>query len=151
MDKTLPEPLTRDGTYTFDYRTLTFGGQGFAQLMNDLLPMASMVEQCQMPTNVIVPTDIFWGQSILNTIMYVIVTIFIIVLYTAIVSFIGYKFGFQNGFLNGQRSVPIQPSAPLEKVTNDKMTMTCVTYTYVRKMKQLRFEFNPNFEGCWSF
>ena len=25
MDETIPEPLTRDGTYTFDYRTLTFG------------------------------------------------------------------------------------------------------------------------------
>ena len=27
MDVTIPEPLTRDRTYTFDYRTLTFGGQ----------------------------------------------------------------------------------------------------------------------------
>ena len=118
------------------------------QLTNDLLPMTS--DQCHLPANVIVPTDVLLGQSILNIIVYVIVTIFIIFLYTAIVSFIGYKFGFQNGFLNGQRSVPIQPSAPVEKVTNDKMTMTCVTYTYVRKTQKGRFDFNPNFEGCWS-
>ena len=92
-----------------------------------------------MATNVVTAKDIILGQSIQNTIVYVIVVNFVIVVYTAIVFLIGYKCGFQNG----QRKVLF------DKVTTEKMTMTPVTYTFVRGVKEPRFDYNPNIGGCW--
>ena len=92
-----------------------------------------------MATNAITDNDIILSQSIQNIVVYVIIIIFAIVLYTAIVFLIGYKFGFQNG----QRRVL------MEKVTTDKMTMTTVTYTFVRGVREPRFEYHPHIGGCW--
>ena len=92
-----------------------------------------------MATNVVTAKDTILGQSIQNTIVYVIVVNFVIVVYTAIVFLIGYKCGFQNG----QRKVLF------DKVTTEKMTMTPVTYTFVRGVKEPRFDYNPNIGGCW--
>ena len=108
--------------------------------MNGLVEMADIGGQCQLVTKAVTANDAILGYSIQNNIMYVVVITFVIVLYTAIVFLIGYKFGFQNG----QRRVL------MEKVTTDKMTMTTVTYTFVRGVKEPRFEHNPNIGGCWS-
>ena len=87
--------------------------------------------QCQLATNIVTAKDTILGQSIQN----VIIVIFVIVLYTAIVLLIGYRFGFQNG----QRKVLVE----------EKMTMTSVTYTFVRGVKEPRFEYHPHIGGCW--
>ena len=88
--------------------------------------------QCQLTTDTVITKDTFVGPPIQN----VIVIIFVIALYTAIVLFIGYKFGVRNG----QRKIPVE----------EKMTMTSVTYTYVRGVKQPRFEYCPAYmAGCW--
>ena len=101
--------------------------------------LTNVGEQCNLATNAITDKDIFLSQSIQNIVVYVIIIIFAILLYTAIVFLIGYKFGFQNA----QRQVHI------EKVTIEKSTMAPVTYTFVRGVKDPRFEHHPNLGGCW--
>ena len=91
--------------------------------------------QCQLATDIVTAKDTILGQSIQN----VIIVISVIALYTAIVFLIGYRFGFQNG----QRKVLV------EKVTSGKMTMTPVTYTFARGVKEPRFECHPHIGGCW--
>ena len=90
--------------------------------------MTNIEGQCQLATNVVTTKDIILGQSIQNALGYVIVYMFVILAYTVTVFLIGYKFGVQNGQC---------------KMTMDKMTMTPVTYTFVRGVKEPRFEFHP--------
>ena len=87
--------------------------------------------QCQLSTDNTIIKDTIVGPSIQN----VIVIIFVIALYTAIVLFIGYK----RGVRNGQHKIPVE----------EKMTMTSVTYTFVRGVKEPRFEYHPHMAGCW--
>ena len=101
--------------------------------------MTNIGEQCQLATNAITDKDIILSQSIQNIVVYVMIIIVAIMLYTAIVFLIGYKFGFQNG----QRQVHI------EKVTIEKSTMTPVTYTFVRGVREPKFEYHPHLGGCW--
>ena len=102
--------------------------------------MADIEVQCQLATNIVTAKDTILGQSIQDTIMYVLIFICVIVLYPAIVFLIGYKFGFQNG----QRKVLIK------MVTTGKLTMTPVTHTFVRGVKEPRFEYHPHIGGCWT-
>ena len=92
-----------------------------------------------MSTNVVTPKDIVLGQPVQNLIGYIIIINLAIVVYTAIVFLIGYKCGFQYG----HRKVLY------EKITSEKMTMTPVTYTFVRGVREPRFDYNPNIGGCW--
>ena len=94
-----------------------------------------MEGQCQLATNVVTTKDIILGQSISFALGYFIVFMFVILAYTMTVFVIGYKFGVQTSQC---------------KVTMEKMTMTPVTYTFVRGVKEPRFEFNPYHGGCWS-
>ena len=88
--------------------------------------------QCQLSTDNTIIKDTFVGPSIQN----VIVIIFVIALYTAIVLCIGYK----RGVRNGQYKIPVE----------EKMTMTSVTYSYVRGVRHPRFEYCPEYlAGCW--
>ena len=87
--------------------------------------------QCQLITDTVITKDTFVGQLIQN----VIVIIFVIALYTAIILLIGYRFGVRNG----QRKILVE----------EKMTMTSVTYTFVRGVKEPRFEYHPHNGGCW--
>ena len=87
--------------------------------------------QCQLTTDIVIAKDTILGQLVQN----VIVIIFVIALYTAIVLLIGYRFGVQNG----QRKI----------IAEEKMTMTSVTYTFVRGVKEPRFEYHPHIGGCW--
>ena len=90
--------------------------------------------QCQLSTDTTITRDTFVGPSIQN----VIVIIFVIALYTAIIFCIGYK----RGVRSGQYKIPI----PVE----EKMTMTSVTYSWIRGVSHPRFEYCPAYlAGCW--
>ena len=95
--------------------------------------------QCQPPIDNTIIKDTIGGPSIQN----VFVIILVIALYTAIVLYIGYqrgvRIGYTRGFRDGQQKIP----------GVDKMTMTSVTYTFVRGVKEPRFEYHPHMAGCW--
>ena len=74
-----------------------------------------------------------------NAIAYGLIIIFAIVVYTAIIFLIGYKFGTQN----------IQRKEPIRNTMAEKNTMTPVTYSFIRGVKEPRFEFRPQIDGCW--
>ena len=100
--------------------------------------MTNIGEQCRLNTNAITDKDIFLSQSIQNIVVYVLIITFAIILYTAIIFIIAYKFGLQNG-----------RQEHIEKVTNEKSTMTPVTYTFVSGAGKPKFDFRPHLEGCW--
>ena len=62
-------------------------------------------------------------------------TICVLALYTMGIFFIGYTCGSESNRRRGS----IQ-----------KMTMTPVTYTAVRKVQHPQFEYSPRVEGCWD-
>ena len=101
--------------------------------------MTGTVGQCQLATTAVTAKDTVLEQSIQTIIVYATIIIFVIVVFTVIVFLIGYKIGFQNG----QRKIRT------EKLTSEKMTMTTVTHTYVRGVKEPRFEYHPHIGGCW--
>ena len=95
--------------------------------------------QCPLITNVATTNDTFLNQMIQNAIAYGLIIIFAIVVYTAIIFLIGYKFGTQN----------IQRKEPIRNTMAEKNTMTPVTYSFIRGVKEPRFEFRPQIGGCW--
>ena len=86
--------------------------------------MEDFGNQCQLANSVILATDYAYPSSTQIVKMLIIFIIFIAV-YTAAIIYLG------------------------RRKTKDKMTMTPVTYTSVRGVKQPRFEYNPQNDGCW--
>ena len=96
--------------------------------------------QCQLSTDNTIIKDTIGGPSIQN----VLVIILVIALYTAIVLYIGYqrgvRIGYTRGFRDGQQKIP----------GVDKMTMTSVTYSWIRGRTHPRFEYCPEYlAGVW--
>ena len=96
--------------------------------------------QCQLSTDNTIIKDTIVGPSIQN----VIVIILVIALYTAIVLCIGYqrgvRIGYNHGVRDGQHKIP----------GVEKMTMTSVTYSWIRGVSHPRFEYCPAYlAGCW--
>ena len=60
----------------------------------------------------------------------------ILIIYTVILLIVGYRCGF--------RIVKY-------KIMKEKVTMSPVTYTAVRKAAQPRFEYSTLIDGCWDF
>ena len=60
--------------------------------------------------------------------------LYVLTLYTVGVLLIGYGCGYR---------------IIRRKTLNEKMTMTPVTYTAVRKVQHHRFEFSTTIDGCW--
>ena len=96
--------------------------------------------QCQPPIDNTIIKDTIGGPSIQN----VLVIILVIALYTAIVLYVGYqrgvRIGYTRGFRDGQQKIP----------GVDKMTMTSVTYSWIRGRANPRFEYCPEYlAGVW--
>ena len=85
--------------------------------------MEDFGNQCQLANNVIMVNHHAYPSSNQIVKMLIIFIIFIAV-YTAAIIYLG------------------------RRKTKDKMTMTSVTYTFVRGVKQPRFEYNPQIGGC---
>ena len=102
--------------------------------------MTDIEVQCQLAANVISSKDTIPSQLMPDTFKYFLMFVCVIVLYPAFVFIIGYKFGYKNG----------QRRKRDKRVTSGKSTMTPVTYTFVRGVKEPRFEFNPSPGGCWQ-
>ena len=86
--------------------------------------MEDFGNQCQLANSVILATDYAY-PSYIQIVKMLIVFIIFIAVYTAAILYLG------------------------RRKTKDKMTMTPVTYTFVRGVKQPRFEYNLQIGGCW--
>ena len=91
--------------------------------------MADTTGQCQMNTCAIAVRDPTLGQPFEYIIIF-----FAFVGYTVIIFLIGYIFGRRSNRY---------------RVTTEKMTMTPVTYTYVRGATEPRFDYLPQLGGAW--
>ena len=60
----------------------------------------------------------------------------ILIIYTVILLIVGYRCGFR---------------IVRYKIMKEKVTMSCVTYTAVRKATSPRFEYSNLIDGCWEF
>ena len=99
--------------------------------------------QCQLPIDNTIIKDTIGGLSIQNVLV-IFVIILGIALYTAIVIYVGYqrgvRIGYTRGFRDGQQKIP----------GVDKMTMTSVTYSWIRGRANPRFEYCPEYlAGVW--
>ena len=103
--------------------------------------------QCQPPIDNIIIKDTIGGPFIQNVLV-IFVIILVIAVYTAIVIYVGYqrgvRTGYARGFRDGQQKIP----------GVDKMTMTSVTYSWIRGKGnpriKLRFEYCPEYlAGVW--
>ena len=109
--------------------------QGFPCVAPDFdLMDTSVGNQCQM---VVVDTlsnkyDAAEPSTIMGSIS---IIVCILVIYTLIAFYLGYRCGF--------RLVKY-------KSLKGKVTMTPVTYTFVRKVERPRFEYSTLIDGCWD-
>ena len=114
--------------------------------------MTDIVGQCQLPTTAVTTKDTILEPSIQNIIVYATILLFVIVAFTIVIFLIGYKIGFQNGRLqilvDKVTSEAEKVTSDVKKETNEKMTMTVVTYSSVRGMQDGRFEHKPSIGGC---
>ena len=99
--------------------------------------------QCQLSTDNTIIKDTIVGPSIQNVLV-ILVIILVIAVYTAIVIYVGYqrgvRIGYTRGFRDGQQKIP----------GVDKMTMTSVTYSWIRGRTHPRFEYCPEYlAGVW--